>query len=125
MGVKSRAPKARFVARRLPIDQVLASDAATLTAFGVGTAFGLLILLTIIITVVGRLVSLSRRFGRGKEEAAQRESGAAAGHDESDHRDTALAAAIGVSVALERSKRSSVDEGGDSAASTASRQDSP
>lgn len=86
------------------IDQAIVRDAAMLTAIGVGTAFSLLIVLTLIVTVVGRVLAAFPRLG-GLETTSAGDAGPGAAQASGEERDKALAAAIAVTVAMERSKR--------------------
>ena len=97
LGVKSPAllpPRSREDAA---IDQSTIQDATTLTLIGFGTAFALLMILMVFITVVGRLVRI-RSVGEEKDiQLAQDSDGLA--------RDKATAAVVGVGVMLAARRR--------------------
>ena len=71
----------------------IVQTAATLTAIGIGTAFGVLLLLTVLIVLIRMIATpiLSR---------AQAHAALAAARAESDTHDRALAAVVGVSALL-------------------------
>ncbi len=72
-------------------EQGVVSEGATLTLVGMGTAFGLLLLMMLVITAVGRVVGFAeRRAGRGGTLAATKQP--------ASDRDKALAAVVAVSA---------------------------
>ena len=80
------------------IDQELVEQGLRLTVIGIGTAFAVLLLLTLVIVLVGRFA------GPGARKASAAETPAPAGAVD-DPRDKALAAVVAVSAALEGSGR--------------------
>ncbi len=73
----------------LSFDQALIEEGLTLTTIGVGTAFGLLLILSVAIWLSGKFF------------APEKESSASPGELSTEGRDKALAAAIAVSALLE------------------------
>ena len=81
------------------IDSELAEQAAILTGIGIGTAFGLLVLLIVAIYLIGLI------FRRFPETSDATEDTLAAEDDQ--FRDKALAAAIAVAALLRKPERTS------------------
>ena len=77
----------------MTFDQTIIEEAARLTALGMGTAFALLLAMTIIITLVGRIF-------RGAEVGLFRKAGAAPSEPSADAQEKALAAVVAVSAML-------------------------
>ena len=75
------------------IDQAVVQDGVRLTVIGMGTAFTVLLLLTLAITLVGRLVGCWSPKATG-------ELGSGLGGPASDARDRALAAVVAVATVL-------------------------
>ena len=86
------------------IDQAVVEQGAKLTAIGMGTAFAILLLLTLVIMVMG---SLAGRVSRGAAPQAAMTS------DETslEVRDRALAAVVAVSAVLENGDAANHQEG--------------
>ena len=86
------------------IDQAVFREAATLTVIGLVTTFALLIFLTLVIVIVGRVTAFAAR--RAGKPAGAAPSGAG------DERDRAKAAVIAVGAVMESSARSGPSRGG-------------
>ena len=87
------------------IDQAILEKAGTLTAIGIGTAFGLLLLLMVVVTVV-------RLFSNVILEGAARRARSKAARAEGESRDRARAAVAAVTAIMATRTGSGVTTGG-------------
>jgi Na+-transporting methylmalonyl-CoA/oxaloacetate decarboxylase gamma subunit len=94
-GVQSQAPSLWWRTTEA-IDQAVVDEGVRLTLVGIGTAFALLLLLTLMIVLMGGVARLISRRGAG---GARDEAGPEARHK-------ALAAVVGVSIMREGTGRS-------------------
>jgi Na+-transporting methylmalonyl-CoA/oxaloacetate decarboxylase gamma subunit len=89
----------RFLRGSREIEQEVVDQGVRLTAVGITTAFGVLLLLTLVIVLMGWAASFaSRRFSKGAGSA-------------SDEHDKALAAVVAVSAMREKDDGPGVDVG--------------
>ena len=91
--VQSRGPSISNQCEETRIEQGIAEDAAILTAIGIATAFGLLVVLMVVI-FVGRILTVRILAGEALRAARR------AAESEATSRERALAAVIGVSALL-------------------------
>ena len=106
LGVQFSAPSYRADCGGRAIEQSVVEEGIRLTVIGMGVAFAVLLLLTLLLTLSGRFVGPGSRLARGEAASPQNEP-------DLDPRDKALAAVAAVSAALSEGDDSDSPRGGD------------